>query len=75
MQHLQRLTGREHQVFDLLADGLSNKEIANRLEISPRTVEIHRARVMEKLEVRNLSELIRVALDSDGRNEAVPPTG
>ena len=75
VQHLQRLTGREHQVFDLLADGLSNKEIANRLEISPRTVEIHRARVMEKLEVRNLSELIRVALDSDGRNEAVPPTG
>ena len=75
VQHLQRLTGREHQVFDLLADGLSNKEIANRLEISPRTVEIHRARVMEKLEVHNLSELIRVALDSDGRNEAVPPTG
>jgi two-component system response regulator FixJ len=72
MQHLQRLTGREHQVFDLLAEGLSNKEIANRLEISPRTVEIHRARVMEKLEVRNLSELIRIALDSEEPNE--PPT-
>lgn len=69
VQNLQRLTGREHQVFELLAEGLSNKEIAGRLEISPRTVEIHRARVMEKLEVRNLSELIRIALDSDERDE------
>lgn len=69
VQNLQRLTGREHQVFELLAEGLSNKEIAARLEISPRTVEIHRARVMEKLEVRNLSELIRIALDSDEWNE------
>lgn len=74
VQHLQRLTGREHQVFELLVEGLSNKEVASRLEISPRTVEIHRARVLEKLEVRNLSELIRIALDSDVRNEH-PPQG
>lgn len=68
VQHLQRLTGREHQVFELLAEGLSNKQIAQQLDISPRTVEIHRARVMEKLEARNLSDLIRIALDSSGRN-------
>jgi FixJ family two-component response regulator len=65
VKNMQRLTGREHQVFELLAEGRTNKEIARRLDISPRTVEIHRARVMEKLEVRTLAELIRLALDSD----------
>lgn len=65
VKHMQRLTGREHQVFELLAEGRTNKEIARSLDISPRTVEIHRARVMEKLEVRTLAELIRLALDSD----------
>ena len=64
VRHMQRLTGREHQVFELLAEGRTNKEIARRLDISPRTVEIHRARVMEKLEVRTLAELIRLALDN-----------
>lgn len=69
VQNLQRLTGREHQVFELLAEGRTNKEIGQLLNISPRTVEIHRARVMDKLEVRNLPELIRLGLDSTpGRN-------
>lgn len=68
IQNLQRLTGREHQVFELLAEGHSNKEIARSLDISPRTVEIHRSRVMTKLEVRNLSELIRIAVDSSATN-------
>jgi len=64
VQQLERLTGREHQVFELLAEGRTNKEIGRLLDISPRTVEIHRARVMEKLEVQGLPELIRIALDS-----------
>lgn len=64
VQHLQRLTSREHQVFELLAEGRTNKEIGRLLEISPRTVEIHRARVMEKLEIQNLHDLIRIGLDA-----------
>ena len=45
-----------------LLAGLPNKSIAYDLEISPRTVEIHRARVMDKMGARSLSELIRLAL-------------
>jgi len=64
IQQLERLTGREHQVFELLAEGRTNKEIGRLLDISPRTVEIHRAHVMEKLEVQSLPELIRMSLES-----------
>jgi two-component system response regulator FixJ len=56
------LTAREQDVFQRLAAGKPNKIIAFELGISPRTVEVHRARVMEKLDVRNLSELVRLAL-------------
>jgi two-component system response regulator FixJ len=58
---LQVLTGRERQVLDGLADGLPNKTIAFDLGISPRTVEIHRANLMTKLQVRSLSEALRIA--------------
>lgn len=54
------LTAREHQVFTLVAQGLSSKEIARRFGISPRTVEIHRARVLHKLGVSSLAELTRL---------------
>ena len=57
-----RLTARELEVLGLLAAGESNKSIAFELGISPRTVEIHRARVMEKLEARNLADLVRMTL-------------
>lgn len=57
-----QLTPRERQVMELVVAGHPNKVIANRLEIAVRTVEIHRARVMEKTEARNLSELIRMAI-------------
>jgi two-component system response regulator FixJ len=53
---------RECQVFDLLIAGLSSKQIAHDLSISPRTVEIHRAHLMQKMGVRNIASLIRVAL-------------
>jgi len=59
---LALLSPRELQVLEGLLAGLPNKSIAYDLEISPRTVEIHRARVMDKMGVRSLSELIRLAL-------------
>lgn len=54
-------TVREWQVFDLLVSGLSSKLIAHELEISSRTVEIHRANLMRKMGVRNTASLIRAA--------------
>jgi two-component system, LuxR family, response regulator FixJ len=60
---LSRLTPRERGVFHQLIVGHPNKVIAYNLGISARTVEIHRARVMEKMEVRSLPELVRLAID------------
>ena len=59
---IDRLTARERDVLAELVGGHPNKVIAHHLAISPRTVEIHRARVMEKMEARSLSDLVRVAL-------------
>ena len=59
---LAHLSARELQVLEGLLAGLPNKTIAYDLAISPRTVEIHRARVMDKMGARSLSELIRLAL-------------
>ena len=58
---LHALTPREREVLNGLANGLPNKTIAYDLGISPRTVEIHRANLMAKLEVRSLSEALRLA--------------
>ena len=62
-ERLARLTPRERDVFHQLIVGHPNKVIAYHLGISARTVEIHRARVMEKMEVRSLPELVRLAID------------
>lgn len=59
---LDLLTPRERQVLDLLVQGRPNKVIAFELDISPRTVEIHRAHLMEKMDARSLSDLVRVAI-------------
>jgi RNA polymerase sigma factor (sigma-70 family) len=59
---LALLTPREHEVMEMVADGRSNKEIANALGVSAKTVEAHRARVMEKMEARSLAELVRMVL-------------
>lgn len=61
-ERLALLTKRERQVFELLVDGKLNKIIAHELGISIRTVEGHRANLMEKLQVKSLSELVRIAL-------------
>ncbi len=61
-----RLTPREREVMALVAAGHSNKVVAHRLDIAVRTVEIHRARVMEKTGARNLSELVRMAIRLEG---------
>lgn len=58
----QELSPRECEVMDLVVAGHPNKVVAHRLGIAVRTVEIHRARVMEKTGARNLSELVRMAI-------------
>ena len=58
-----KLTPREHQVATLLAYGLTNAEIADRLQISIRTAEMHRANAMRKLGVDSRAEIVRWALD------------
>ena len=57
-----RLTAREREVLHLAAEGLGNAEMATRLNISPRTVETHRAHVMQKLGLRGLTDVVRYAL-------------
>lgn len=63
-----RLTPREKQVFSALVEGMSNKAIAMALDISPRTVEVFRAKVMQKMEADSLSDLIKTGLmlNADG---------
>lgn len=61
-----QLTSREKEVLYLVADGLTNKDMANRLSISPRTVEIHRARVMQKLEARSIADIVRLLARIEG---------
>jgi RNA polymerase sigma factor (sigma-70 family) len=68
-EKLGRLTSREREVLEQAARGLHAKEIAAALGISPRTVEVHKTRIMEKLDVRNVAELVRFAI------AATPPDG
>jgi RNA polymerase sigma factor (sigma-70 family) len=64
---LAQLTPREHEVMEMVTDGKSNKEIANALGVSAKTVEAHRARVMEKMGARSLAELVRMVLETGRR--------
>jgi RNA polymerase sigma factor (sigma-70 family) len=66
---LERLTPREQEVLVLAARGMHAKEIASELGISSRTVEVHKSRIMEKLEVRNVAELVRFAIGTSGEGD------
>jgi two-component system response regulator FixJ len=59
---MAELSERQLQVMDLTAQGLTNKQIAIQLGISPRTVESYRARVMERMGAKNLAELVRIVM-------------
>ena len=61
---MARLSERERQVMDLAVAGKPNREIAALLEISPRTVEVFKARMMEKMQARSLPELVRMVMES-----------
>jgi RNA polymerase sigma factor (sigma-70 family) len=65
-ERLARLTVREREVLDLVAAGRHNREIALALGISPRTVEVYKARLMEKLRVRRVPDLVRLVLRARG---------
>jgi len=69
-RRLATLTAREHEVLDLVVAGKLNKQIADLLDISIKTVEVHRSRVMEKMEVTTVAELVRLCLTEGAR---VPP--
>jgi FixJ family two-component response regulator len=60
-EHFESLTPREKEVMELVVKGSANKVIAMDLGVSQRTVELHRARVMQKMAVRSLAELVRLA--------------
>lgn len=68
------LSNREREVLDWLSEGCSNKAIARELEISPRTVEIHRANMMDKLGANHAAEAVRLRLEA-GLEEAKKKAG
>ena len=63
---LSLLTPREHEVMDMVTAGKSNKEIANALGVSAKTVEAHRAKVMDKMQAGSLAELVRMSMLASG---------
>lgn len=68
-QRIARLSLREREVLDRLAEGQSNKAIARELDISPRTVEIHRMKMMGKLGARHAAEAVRLRIEATGLDD------
>lgn len=64
LRRLESLTRREREVLDFVVEGLSSKEIAERLDISFKTVETHRAKIMKKMQAKNVPHLIRMYVDA-----------
>ena len=62
-----RLTQREREVLLQITAGASNKEAGRRLGISPRTIEVHRARIMDKLGAKNAADLVRIVMTAQQR--------
>lgn len=69
-EHIAALSEREHEVMTLVLAGKTNKSIANDLGISVKTVECHRSRMMEKLGVRSIAELVRLVVSKSGADHA-----
>ena len=69
-ERLSKLSEREREVFDRVADGQMNKVIAGDLGISERTVEVHRGQVMKKLSVKTLAQLVRIKIDLESSARA-----
>jgi len=77
IERIRTLTPREHEVLALVAAGKANKVIAGDLDVSQRTVEIHRARVMEKMNASSLAHLVRMVIEAERDPHAEsrrPPT-
>lgn len=75
LEKTSRLTQREREVLMLLSRGLQNREIAAELQISPRTVEVYKARMMEKLDCRSLADAVRIGLSLDMADAAAAAAG
>ena len=69
---LAALTPREQEVMDLVVAGRHNREIAALLHISARTVEVHKARIMQKLQVASIPDLVRLSLVADSPDTTKP---
>lgn len=65
-ERMQLLTPREREVLDLVVAGQTNKDVARHLDISEKTVEIHRANVMRKMRAKSLADLVKMATDRHG---------
>jgi two-component system, LuxR family, response regulator FixJ len=66
-ERISRLTPREHEILGLVVDGLSSKEIAARLDVSFKTVEAHRAKIMRKMEAESVAQLVRIVVSTKAR--------
>ncbi|MHB1215226.1 MAG: response regulator transcription factor [Thiobacillus sp.] len=69
-QRYARLSGREREIMGLAVSGLTSKEIARKLEISPRTVDVHRTHVMHKMGADNVADLVNMAAACDFQGSA-----
>jgi two-component system response regulator FixJ len=73
-ERIGKLTAREREILDLVIEGMSTKEMARRLEISPRTVEVHRSRIMRKMDMKTLRDTLRIVLVLRSGNGSMPPS-
>ena len=62
---IPRLTSRERQVLNLVANGLTSRQIGEKLGISPRTAETHRVNIGRRLGIRNVAQMVRYAIEND----------
>jgi two-component system response regulator FixJ len=77
-QRMEKLTPREAEILKLVVEGLSSKEIATQLDVSFKTVEAHRAKIMKKMEANGVAQLVRMVVTSTnigGQTAATDPAG